>query len=321
VEEPADRALDARVEAAADNIRVDAATAEVVDAFGARGVPSILLKGPSIARWLYAGDEPRSYRDCDLLVPPRHARGAESTLADLGFERRFDDTRMPDWWREHASEWFRGRDGVTVDLHRTLPGAGVDDETVWGAISEDVEAMTVAGRPAAVLSLPARALLVALHAMHHGREWGTPLSDLERALDVVGDDTWRAAAHLADRLDATDAFAIGLRLHLRGAELADRLHLAAAVSVQATLLARTPPPVALGIEQLARAQGIRRLAAILARKFFPPPDFIRHWHPMASTGRTGLLLAYLYRPLWILRRSPPAFRAWRAARREISRRA
>jgi hypothetical protein len=48
----------------------DVATAEVVEALRAAGVRSIVLKGPSIARWLYADGQPRPYGDTDLLVSP-----------------------------------------------------------------------------------------------------------------------------------------------------------------------------------------------------------------------------------------------------------
>ena len=48
---------------------IDAVTAEVVGAFAAVGIPSILLKGPALVRWLYPAGEGRPYLDSDLLVP------------------------------------------------------------------------------------------------------------------------------------------------------------------------------------------------------------------------------------------------------------
>jgi hypothetical protein len=300
-------------------MRVDAATAEVLSAFAAAGIDSVLLKGPSIARWLYTDEEPRAYRDCDLLVSPAAIERAEDVLGRLGFVNRFEEDRLPEWWREHASEWWREQDGVMVDLHRTLADVGVDDESAWRALSSTTESMPVAGYPAPVLTLPARALHAALHAMHHGVDWHTPIADLERALEQVDETVWRNAADLAARLDALDAFAVGLRLTPAGQELADKLALPERSSVRTALLASSPPPVALGFDQLARAKGVRRRAAIVARKIVPPASFMRRWHWMASRGRTGLLLAYLYRPIWILRKAPAAFRAWRAARRESTR--
>lgn len=311
--------MDERVEIATQNIRVEAAAAEVLRAFAAGGVEGILLKGPAIGRWLYSDAEPRSYRDCDLLIGSSHAEAAAETLAAVGFERIFDQSRMPPWWREHAGDWWRADDGVVVDLHRTLAGVGVDDDTAWALLSLATDTMPVAGHPSRVLGVPARALHIALHAAQHGVGFHQPMVDLERALEQVGDPTWRAAAELAAKLEATAAFAVGLRLKARGRDLVARLELSAQGSVEATLRATTPPPVALGFEQLAQADGLLRKAEIVCRKFVPPAAFVRRWHPMASRGRLGLVRGYLWRPFWILRNTPRAARAWLRARRDSAR--
>src|SRR4051794_2899859 len=103
---------------------VDAGTAEVLGAFEAAGVSSLVLKGPAIARWLYTERESRFYTDSDLLVRPRDVEAAERVLVALGFAKRFEDRGMPSWWREYASEWGR-EDGRRVDLHHTLPELGM----------------------------------------------------------------------------------------------------------------------------------------------------------------------------------------------------
>jgi hypothetical protein len=48
------------------------------------GVPAILLKGPSVARWLYPAGG-RAYADSDLLVPASEFSRAEKVLRSLGF--------------------------------------------------------------------------------------------------------------------------------------------------------------------------------------------------------------------------------------------
>ena len=50
---------------------------------------------------------------------------------------------MPDWWREHASEWWRDADGVLVDVHRTLPGIEIGDEQAWGLLSASTDSSTI----------------------------------------------------------------------------------------------------------------------------------------------------------------------------------
>src|SRR5436305_178335 len=97
----------ASVYGVASVLRIDSATAEVLRAFAADDVACLVLKGPAIARWLYDASEPRYYIDSDLLVRPADMQRAEQILEALGFAKQFDDSRMPEWWREHASEWLR----------------------------------------------------------------------------------------------------------------------------------------------------------------------------------------------------------------------
>ena len=305
----------ASVEATAGNLRIDAATAEVLRAFDAVCIRGVLLKGPALAAW-YADEPARSYLDCDLWVGPADVEAAEEVLTRLGFSLLVDERGLPSWWQEHASSWSRDVDGVVVDLHRRLQGLAVDEETAWQALSRNTETLTVAGYPAPVLCVPARALYVTLHACHHGRAWGKALSHLDRALRAVDESDWVRAASLAERLDGSDAFATGLRLVPQGAELAARLSLAQTQSVNVALHASSPPPIALGFEQLARAASIREFLTIVARKAVPPPGFVRHWWPPAARNRRMLALAYLYRPFWLLRHAPRGARAWLMARRE-----
>lgn len=300
----------------ADNLRVDAVTAEVLRAFAAEGVESRLLKGAATARWLYSSVDPRSYTDCDLLIRPADVRAAGAVLERLGFAPELDEERMPQWWREHAVGWVRADDPIAVDIHRTLPGVGADHDRVWELLSAGDDRVAVGGFDAAALGLPGRALHVALHAAQHGPEWGGAVgADLARALEQAGDETWAAASELAARLDAIPAFATGLRLQADGAALADRLGLPHTLPADVALRVGGAPPVALGLEQLAQASGLLSKLGLLARKAFPPPTFIRHWHPPAARSRRALLLGYLRRPLWLLGHAPAGLRAWLHARR------
>jgi Uncharacterised nucleotidyltransferase len=310
-------AEDPKLVATLGRLRLDAAAAEVLGGFEVAGVKTLLLKGRSIASWLYADGELRTYVDCDLLIAPGDLRIAEEVLDAMAFTRVFDDRGMPAWWREHASAWLRDDDGFVVDLHRTLPGVGVDAEAMWRVLAADTDVVMVARRPARALSLAARALHVALHAAQHGAGWIKPMADLERALAIGDDDLWRQADLLATGLEARDAFAAGLRLAPAGVRLAGRLGLPPPRSVDAALRATSPPPVALALEQLARARGIRARLEIVWRKLVPPAAFIRHWDPSAADSRSALLRAYLRRPLWILRHTPRALLAWHRARRSV----
>jgi hypothetical protein len=203
-----------------------------------------------------------------------------------------------------------------VDLHRTLPGIGVDPDEAWGLLVEPKETLLVAGYPARVLPRAARALHLALHAAHHGSEWVRVLADLDRALELADESLWWEAALLAERLGATGSLAAGLRLTPAGEVLAGRLGLPAESSTHAMLRASTPPPVALGFEQLASAKGIRERASIVWRKLFPPAEFLKHWAPSARNSRLALAWAFVRRPFWLLRNAPRGLRAWDTAHRQ-----
>jgi hypothetical protein len=157
---------------------------------------------------------------------------------------------------------------------------------------------------------------VALHAAQHGEHVHKPLEDLSRALERLGEETWRGAMAVAEQLDALEAFAAGLRLLPEGERLAERLSLSRRASAQTVLMSGTPPPMAAGVARVASAPGPRAKLRLLARKVFPEPAFMRVWSRLARRGRVGLAASYAMRPFWVLWRAGPALRAWRAARRE-----
>ncbi len=298
-------------------LRIDAGTAEALERFDLAGVDALLLKGPSIARWLYPNGAGRPYIDCDLLVGPADFEAAEAVLRSLGYTSLLQDLGMPSWWCEHAAVWQRHADGLSVDLHRTLIGVRVDHETAWRVLSADTEEIEVAGRPVQTLGLPARAMHVALHAAQHGPDWPSSSADLERALAAGEDELWRRAAAVAEELHATPAFVAGLRLTAAGQRLVARLALPDVRTVEAELRAGSPPPLALGFEQLVRARGTRARAEFVWRKLAPTPEFLRDSDPRARDGRLGLERAYARRMAWLARQAPEGLLAWYRARRSV----
>jgi len=306
-----------RVDAVLWNIRVDAATAEVVVALREAGIDSVVLKGPALTDW-YPADSTRTYVDGDVWVSPSDGEQAEATLAGLGFVAKVDESGMPDWWQEHASSWRREVDAVSIDLHRKLQGFGAVPARVWARLWPDCEPMQLAGREVMRLSEPARVLYATIHTAHHGVQNSLAQRHLNAALRSVNEPAWRAATGLAWELDATEMFGAGLRLVPEGARLADVLGLPASQSVQTALLAMSPPPVALGFEQLANASLSDR-ARIVLRKVVPPRGFVRHWWPPAARSGWMLVAGYAYRPIWLLLRAPAGYRAWRSARRDVAR--
>jgi hypothetical protein len=301
------------VVAAAQRLSVDYATASVIRAFDAEGIPCILLKGASIARWLYEPEDARAYADGDLLVPPERFDGAVRVLVKLGFQPELDEAEMPLWWREHALASARAQDGTIIDLHRSLPGALVTGEQLWTALSAATEPLPVGDVVATVLTQPGRLVHIALHAAQHAGS-SRDLDVLGRAIDRADDQAWRAAASLASSIKATAAFQRGLCFLPAGAQLAGRLGLRAVPVVDVELRAEGEPE-GLTLARLLSTHDLREQLALVRHKVVPPSTFMRKWSAMARRGRTGLAIAYVWRPLWIVSRTPRALRAWNRARR------
>ena len=300
----------------APSLSVNVAGAEVAAALREAGIRAILLKGASVQRLLYDDGASRPYRDLDLLVAPDRWREAADAIQSLGFGHVFTETAetgVPG----HAGLWTRRRDGVSVDLHWRLMGVEVTPTEAWRVLSASTEPMVLAGMEVEVLSPPASALHIALHAAQHGPGTAGPITDLERALERFDDRTWQSAHTLARRLQAEEMFAAGLSLLPPGDAVAARLALPAHESVETTLRWSSAPSVSIGIEKLARTPGLWRKSALLGRELVPSPEFIRLWWPPARRGGWRLVVGYLLHPLWLLTQAVPAWRAWRRTVKEI----
>jgi hypothetical protein len=296
-------------------VGVDAVTAEVTEGFDAAGVPSILLKGPTLARWLY-DDGSRGYTDSDLLVDPDRIEAARQELRRLGFEPAFGALPHPGMEAPLGVAWRRGP--FLVDLHETLPGAEAPPARVWQALSAATTAMEVGGRSVRVLNEHARLAHVALHAAHHGPLVAPPIADLAAALARLDTDSWQAAARVAAAVDAEAAFANGLCLLPGGRALCDALGLHARPSTAWLLQAAGGVPVADGLERLRQTPGAGAKASILLHEAFPSPEFMRWWTPLARRSGRGLAAAYAWRLLYLAGNTPRGVVAWKRARRRAS---
>ena len=288
-------------------LAVDKVTSEVAAAMQREGIDPILIKGPTTGDWLYDADDARSYTDSDLVVSPAQQADAARVLGGLGFERQSY------WWEVrkrlfHAGCWYRPPDKATVDLHLTLPGvSGASPEEVWEVVSRETVEWPLPNRvKVRTTNLPARALLVALHAVHHidhGSE-ERPLADLTRAVERGDLETWTRAAELAVELRSGADLARALHAVDGGAELAAKLRLAApATGYEGTV----------GIERILATRSRRERARAVRRALFPSPSYLRYTLPHARRGRGWLALAYVRRPFALAIRFPEAYRLWRAS--------
>lgn len=281
---------------AARNLTVDRVTAEVVSALGEAGVPAILLKGPSIARWLYP-DGGRAYCDADLLVAPGALAHALGVVRSLGFEEvtKGFHPRELDMERRAQVTLFRrpgpGRTGGTVDLHRNLPWLPTPDDVLWTVFSSGAATLPVAGVEVRVPDRSVVALHVVVHGVQHAFDFHTN-EDLRRALAGATFDDWcRAAAH-ARRLGILEVLGTGLRHHPEGRAIADRLGLPSLPAGDLRLWRASAPRGSLSLLQLVDAPTVRERAQVIRRELAPSPAKVRYLYASADTAGPALLRAY-----------------------------
>lgn len=302
----------------AHSLAIDAHTAAIVTALRAADIPSVLLKGPATARWLYTDGSPRPYCDTDLLVPDHLLHQVEQVLGDIGLVPSSAPT-LDRGVRPHATNWARPDGSGAVDLHWTIPEVGAL-ERAWSVVWRDAEPAVVAGCEVHIGSEPLRALHIALHALHHGPAGEKSLEDLRRAVQQVPRDTWVSAVSLAEELDAVPAMALGLQLVPEGAVLAERLGIdATGAAWELLLLAQGAPTGAHHVARLAAQPTWRRRVRVAVRLAFPSAAYVRAWDKPAGTGGGGIVGAYWRRVRRGTRGAPAAARAYlrrrRAARR------
>lgn len=299
---------------------VDAGTAEVARALQDRGIRPILLKGPVIARWLYA-EEPsaRPYVDCDLLVAPEHAEATAARLAELGFDALERPVLAADG--HHARVFIRERDHMNIDLHHTFHGMeSVPRRRLWDTLAGHLSAVEIGGVWIDAPDETLLTLLVALHLRAIDEPGSKPWVDLERALARVAPDRWQEAGSLAQALGIERELAARLRRVPAGARRADDLGLPRERSLRYDLLgavARERAPQSVLTLQHMREQPTRRAAlGYAARKLVPPGEQLHRDYPrLAASGTGGFTLARVLRAARMLRRLPGALRAYRATAR------
>jgi len=299
---------------------LDAAAGEVIDAFAAADVGVLLLKGPALARTLYRDHEHRGYSDVDLLVSPGVLPAARRVLEGLGYANVIDGLGIVDpGGALDAETWVdtqRPGSVASIDLHWRLPGSEAPPEAVWGVLSRAPGSIELEGRRVATLSREGLALHVATHAAQHGTRYGRPIEDLKLALERWSSDVWRAAAALAEEIEATQAFAAGLRLVPEGAALAGELGLPEADELLWAIANRDRRPRGtFHLEAFKDAPNARERLRLVRRSLFPTPEWIAWQYPWArKTGArliAGRILHLMRAPLW-------AAKAWRFRRQARS---
>jgi hypothetical protein len=283
----------------------DVVTAEAVEALRGAGVRSVVLKGPSIARWLYADGTPRPYGDSDLLVGPADLEQASRALESIGYSLLFDDRVSPTTDAHHLV-WQRQETGPKIELHWRLSGVRAPAEMAWRRLSAGTEATVLAGAEVEFLGLAARTLHLALHARQDQVERAKPLEDLRRGVRLVDESCWRAAADLAAAVDATDAFAAGVRAVPEGVALAADLGLPpTSLSMLVEMRSAGVSFRAIAVRRLWYERGPLGTARELVRVAVPPVAYMRYHFAEAGASRVDLAAAYARRWSRLVRMTVP----------------
>ncbi|MCA2214118.1 nucleotidyltransferase family protein [Jidongwangia harbinensis] len=291
---------------AADSRRIDEVTAESVRALDAAGIPQLLLKGPTTARWLYRPGELRPYSDTDLLVPAALHERAQAVLEDRGFVDRWSDCH-PGVTAPHAVTLYRRRDGGTdtVDLHHTLGLVTDPDAPVWDVLSRNAVDTVVGGQRVRMPDEAGRCLVVALQGAQDGLAGAKAQEDLRRARRTACPAAWDEALARAGKLGVEHPVRLGCQL------------------VGAPLPGTAPDgswgetPLELRLRLIGAAPGAGSLAALrlhrgtallgyVARRLLPPRRYMTEVYGARTTP--ALCGAYLLRLVTLALRTPYAVR-------------
>ena len=305
---------------------LDRAAIAALAALKVAGVEAMLLKGPALARRLYADGEIRGYSDVDLLIRRRSLATARQVLGRLGYANADEVFGIDDVAGIlHSELWSRPgeraiRSGpIMIDLHWRLDGCEAADDVVWEALAAGRGSIELRGEEAAVLGDDALALHVALHAAQHGPSDIKAIGDLTRAVERWPVDLWRQAAQLAETVHGIPGLAAGLRLVPAGSRLASELGLPETRELDWKIHTREDRPRGtFHVEAWREARGLRQRANVLRRSLFPTRRWICFYLPWAARGRAWMALAYAWHilraPLWAARAGRYLARARRADR-------
>jgi hypothetical protein len=293
---------------------LDDACRKIVEHLTAAQQPFLMLKGATIATWLYDDPVSRTYSDLDILIPPEHQAAVVRLLGQMGYRPILDAAALEVISPEEQP--LQDERGVTVDLHVAIKGIKAPPQRAWTVLDRHSGVWDWAGTIVPALDLPARTLHLALHVAQLGTEDRKAVRDLALGLERLGDGLWAAAAELARELDAVDAFAAGLGLVPAGADLAERLGLPRPSDMAVLMSADSSvfrPAVALETI-LSTGSWLERLKKAWAY-LFPTTAWLRHTDETARAHSWGLALARVRRPFRVTHRLVLAARERRRFKR------
>jgi hypothetical protein len=296
---------------------MDRTSLQVISRLRSAGVESILLKGPSTARWLYGPGE-RSYVDLDVLIDRANAARADAVLRELGYVDPRDGA-LPEELDDHSWTYrpTGGLDGLRgeIDLHYSLNGVPVPPLVVWEELSKHTAPLSLADGVVPALDEVGRALVLVLHAGRDVLRKRQSFEDLRRLVKALPEQTWPEVVALATRLEALEPFAVGLMLLEDGRARLARLGVPEPALITSLLYRPDVPVTAHRVQQLVSERGVRAKARLAWRELWPTEVWLRWWSEEAGFAADSLPRLRLRRMRHVVSATPAALSGWRRVRR------
>lgn len=312
--------------AAAHGIMAEGQLARVLGALSRASVPAVVVKGAALGMF-YPDPALRLYGDIDIMVPEAKLDVAEQALNALGYQC----FASKDWWLDHfhhlppmASEGGK----LLVELHWRLDyeeeKGRLPAEDLW----ERAVPWTVRDQPALRLDVVDAVLYLCRHAVVQHRAHGAfrSLYDLAQVTRRWGEEEWTVLVRRTVEYGLIRP--VYLMLALGGeivhvpvpAEVLSALRPSGNVPSPEQLVERlmgssstTAAQISFGaVEAVADGTPVARLKDLVRSLFLPRKGMAMVYGIRA--GSPLIWLAYLWRPIDLLRRYGPA--AWRALRGE-----
>lgn len=264
--------------------RTDPLIAKSYAVIAQTGIQVLLLKGPGTRDLAYPG-LPRGSVDCDLLISPADDQAVTECLTAAGFIRVEDHHAADDLVGVlHSSSWTC--DGYApIDLHHQIPYWQCTADMIWELAWRERQQIDLDGVTIQVPSAAFRALHIVTHTAQDGANSRRGMTDLTQAISIIDLATWQAAAELAKRAGATEAFSAGLRMNKpAGVALAEELEQPEAHELSWRLENLESKPR--GFEHLqafTQTSSLLLKAKIVVRAIVPPGEWLRN--EQARAGR------------------------------------
>lgn len=303
------------------SLLMDRSSWRVINALMAEGIPSVLLKGPTTAQWLYEVGE-RGYLDLDILVRTEDAPAIDRVLHRLGY-RNPRDGALPDELDDHSWTYQPMAPSADrrllseVDVHYTFAGVLAPAADVWNELQPHTVAFTLSGGSVSALDEVGRAVLIVLHAARDGRRKQQSFEDLKRLRGKLDGQQWRGVVALARELDALEAFAAGLMLLDDGPQRLAALGVSPPSQLQTFLYRRDVPVTSHRVEQMVHAPGVAAKAKLVARELWPTTVWLKWWAQEEGFAGDRLAMLRARRVANVVAGTPPAVAGWLRVRRAV----